>query len=41
MSYVLTGFKDKHRQLEYGVMATLCFGCITTVIKYKLMTRNQ
>ena len=29
-----------HRQLEYGVMATLCLGCITTVVKYKLMTRK-
>ena len=43
LSYVQTGFEgEQHRHLDlYGVMAILCFEWITTVIKYKLITRNQ
>ena len=43
LSYVQTGFEgEQHRHLDlYGVMAILCFEWITTVIKYRLITRNR
>ena len=41
LSYVQTGFEgEQHRQI-YGVMVILCFEWITTVIKFKLITRNR
>ena len=30
-----------YKIVSYGVMVTLCFECITAVMKYKLIIRNR